>query len=506
MLSTDLSEHALLDALPVSIYALDLDGHLTSVHQAPPRFSEDVGSGAVPLGDGSRGTPIWDAMRGTVSRDHIEHGMQVLRTGRAPVVRWELERGPYDNRVSLAQMTPLHDETHAVTGFVVSIVDITSLDRAREAVVHSGVALTRAVDPDTAYHEAAQQLRQTLRADIVVIAVSDDVGPLPRIVYDYGSEGDRRLLEQRFAPAWKSVLESGRVVASRDDDSTVALTAALPGESGPEGVISIIADDVDSPERLADARRFLMTVAAQLSAAIDRARHVESAGRRHRSGAIGEVAAGVAQELRNPIFGISSAAQLLRFRAREDPVMEKNVGRILREVERLNRMVGTLVDLGRPIVLKLSSADPDAVWDDVLEAERGRLESRALAIRRTRPDSPVSIAIDAHQLAQAFKSILSNAVDAAPEATDISLQSTLLPTGGWRCRLTNGGAPIPPEMLPRVFELFLSTKPGSTGVGLALAQRILEEHHGTIAIESSAENGTTVAVSLPSAPRTATLT
>ena len=505
MLSTDLSEHALLDALPVSIYALDLDGHLTSVHQAPPRFNEDVGSVAVTVGDGDRGTPIWDAMRGTVSRDQIEHGMQVLRTGRAPVVRWELERHPYDNRVSLAQMTPLHDETHAVTGFVVSTVDITSLDRARDAVVHSGLALARAVDPDTAYHEAVQQLRQTLRADVVVIAVRDDDGPFPRIVYDYGSEGDRRLLEQRFGPAWKSVLESGRVVASRDE-ATVALTAALPGEAGPEGVVSIIADDIDSPERLADARRFLTSVAAQLSAAIDRTRHVASSARRHRSGAIGEVAAGVAQEFRNPIFGISSAAQLLRFRAREDPVMEKNVGRILREVERLNRMVGTLLELGRPIVLKLSSADPDAVWDDVLEAERGRLESRALAIRRTRLDAPAAIAIDGHQLAQAFKSILSNAVDAAPEATDISLQSTLLPTGGWRCRLTNGGAPIPPEMLPRVFELFLSTKPGSTGVGLALAQRIVEEHHGKITIESSAESGTTVAVSLPSAPRTATLT
>jgi signal transduction histidine kinase len=80
-----------------------------------------------------------------------------------------------------------------------------------------------------------------------------------------------------------------------------------------------------------------------------------------------------------------------------------------------------------------------------------------------------------------------------------------LSTGAWRCRLTNGGPPIPPEMLPRVFELFLSTKPGSTGVGLALAQRIVEEHHGTISIESAAETGTTVTVTLPNTPRTASV-
>jgi signal transduction histidine kinase len=185
--------------------------------------------------------------------------------------------------------------------------------------------------------------------------------------------------------------------------------------------------------------------------------------------------------------------------------MEKNVGRILREVERLNRMVGTLLELGRPLALKLSMHDPDSVWDDVLQTERGRLESRSIAVRRQRPLTPASITIDVDQLAQAFRNILSNAVDAAPEATDITLHSATLPNGGWRCRLTNGGPPIPAEMLPRVFELFLSTKPGSSGVGLALAQRIIEEHHGTINIESAAETGTTVSVSLLNTPPTSSL-
>ena len=504
MLSTGLSEQRILDALPVSIYALDLDGHLTSVHQSAPRFNDEGGPASAIVGDEDRGTPIWDAMRGTISRDQIEHAMQSLRTGRAPVVRWELERAPEDHRVTLAQMTPLHDDAHAVTGFVVSTVDITSLDRAREAAVDSGVALSRTIDLERAYHEVALQLRQVLRADLVVIAVCDDDASVPRIVHDYGSDGDRRALEQRFAATWRSVLDTERVVASHGD-STVALTAAVSGATEPVGVITLVADDIESPERLADARRFLTSVAAQLGAAIDRAHHIAHTTRRHRSGAIGEVAAGVAHELRNPIFGISSAAQLLRFRAREDPVMEKNVGRILREVERLNRMVTTLLELGRPIALKLSPTDPDVVWDDVLAAERGRLESRAIAVRRTRPRTPATIAVDGEQLAQAFKSVLSNAVDAAPEATDILLQSTVLPYGGWRCRLTNGGAPIAPEMLPRVFELFLSTKPGSTGVGLALAQRIVEEHQGKITIDSTLETGTTVCVSLPSTPRTASL-
>jgi len=502
MLSTDLSERQLLDALPVSIYALDLDGHLTSVHQAASRF-EDAGHLAAALSDEHRGAAIWDALHDTMSRDQIEHAIHVLRTGRAPVVRWEVARMPDDQRVSLAQMTPLHDESHAVTGFVVSTIDITPFERAREAAVDCGLALSRTVDLEHAYQEAAHQLRHALRADTVIVAATDDDSGTLRVVYDYGSDADRRTLEERFASTWASTLRGNGVRESRNQ-SEVVLSVALAVQAEPAGAITVVIDDVESPERIAEARRLLTAVGAQLAAAMERVRHVTYAARRHRSGAIGEVAAGVAQELRNPIFGISSAAQLLRFRAREDPVMEKNVGRILREVERLNRMVATLVELGRPIALKLSPTDPDVVWDDVLESERGRLESRAIAMQRTRPRTAASIALDGHQLAQAFKSILSNAVEAAPEATDVTLQSSVLPNGTWRCRLTNGGEPIPPEMLPRVFELFLSTKPGSTGVGLALAQRIIEEHQGKITIESAAESGTTVCVSLPGT-RTASL-
>jgi signal transduction histidine kinase len=287
------------------------------------------------------------------------------------------------------------------------------------------------------------------------------------------------------------------------NEVTAELTAPLVGGAAEsEGAITI-AMDIDSPERLAEAERYLTLLASQAGAALERARAVARVAHRQRIAAIGEVAAGVAHELRNPIFGISSAAQLLRFRAREDPVMEKNVGRILREVERLNRMVATLLDLGRPIALKLSNGDPDAVWDDVLESERGRLESRVVAVRRTRPDTPASVPIDGELLAQAFRSVLSNAVEAAPEASDLTLHAAVLPNGGWRCRLTNRGDPIPADVLPRVFEPFLSTKPGNTGVGLPLVQRIIGEHHGSVTIESSAEAGTSVTITLPGSARIA---
>jgi signal transduction histidine kinase len=74
-----------------------------------------------------------------------------------------------------------------------------------------------------------------------------------------------------------------------------------------------------------------------------------------------------------------------------------------------------------------------------------------------------------------------------------------MPSGAWRCRLHNAGPAIPPEVVHRVFEIFFSTKSGGTGIGLALCQRIIEEHRGTITLESRAETGTAITISLPPA-------
>jgi len=495
MLSTDSLERQLLDALPVTIHVLDLDGRLTSVHQPAGRLSDDSGTTPAVSIETLRGTPVWDIADSAFARDQVEHAMNQLRSGRARVARWELSRSTDDRPVMLAQMTPLHDESRAVTGFVLSTTDITAIARQRDTTAAASVALARASDVEHACQEAAYQLRQTLRPDLVVIAIADDATAL-RVAYESGSEIDHRALERRFASSWAAAIDGNQPVVMRANAVT-EITVALTSPLGPLGALTIVSDDLASPERIAEAQRFLSALARDTSAAIERAQVTVQASHKRRSEAIGEVAAGVAAELRNPIFGISSAAQLLRFRAREDPVMEKNVGRILREVERLNRMVGTLMELGRPIALETASVDPDVVWDEVLTSERGRLESRVLALRRVRPETPVTLAIDAEQLAHAFRSILSNAVDAAPEASDLTLNSTALSSGGWRFRLTNAGEPIAPEMLPRVFELFISTKPGSTGVGLAIARRIVEAHHGSIGIESSRDAGTTVTVSLP---------
>lgn len=371
------------------------------------------------------------------------------------------------------------------------------LERSRETLIDTGIALSRPIALDRVLHEAAQQIRRAIPHDAIVIALVDEGTAALHVAHSTGYEVPLSRIEERLSPVWHEAIESAGVIISHAEG--VELTAPLSSSERVVGVVTVRVEEIDSVEALPEAQRILITIAAQTATAVERAWLVRRVEHKRRLDAVAEVAAGVAHELRNPLFGISSAAQLLRFGAQQDPVAERNVGRILREVERLNRMATSLLEFGRPTSLRLRPANPDTVWDDVLEKQRGRLESRSLQLRRVPAQVPARCDIDPEHLAQVFVNVLINAIDAAPEATDITLASDVLPSGAWRCRLHNGGSPIPAEVLSRAFEIFFSTKPGASGIGLAICQRIIEEHRGTIVLESTAPAGTTMTIVLPPA-------
>jgi signal transduction histidine kinase len=491
-------ERRVLDALPITVYSVDLEGRLTFLNRSWSRFAQSNGAPQLCDENAVLGSLLWDSIGDPTVRAQVEAAMTTLSEGRAMSLSWEFPcSSPTEERIFLMQLSAM-TEGNTVTGYVFSTVDITPSHRSREVLIDTGMALARTVSVDRVFQEVSQQLRRTMDCDAVAIALAEDTTSPPRLVHQSGySESDAEHLEQRLAPAWHEAIEKRHVVLRETGDG-IEITAPTTSNDGVVGAVTLAASEIPA-HRLEETTRVLVTIAAEMAAAIERARLVQRLGHKRRLEAIGEVSAGVAHELRNPLFGISSAAQLLRFRVKDDPVVEKNVGRILREVERLNSMVTSLLEYGRPSPVRLEHGDPDAVWDEVIENHRGRLESRALLLNRTRGEYKAQCAIDAPQLAQVLLNVLVNATDAAPEGSDLTLESTVLPTGAWRCRLHNGGPAIPPDMLPRVFEIFFSTKPGGTGIGLALCQRIIEEHHGTISIESAPELGTSTTIVLPPA-------
>ena len=497
MSSTVPLERQVLDALPITIYTVDLEGRLTFLNRSWSRFA--LSNGAPQLCDDGTvlGTSLWDSIVDPPMRAQLEQALHTLREGRATTLSWEFPCStPTEERVFLMQVSAMTDG-RAISGYAFSTVDITPTHRSREVLIEAGMALARTISVDRVLHEVSQQLRHAMACDGVAIALADDETAALRLMHHTGFDEPAEALERRLTDVWLEALAASTVVTT----STPAgneITAPMTSSEGIIGAVTLTTGALPAPHRLEESRRVLATITAEAAAAIERAWLVRRVEQKRRLEAIGEVSAGVAHELRNPLFGISSAAQLLRFRVKDDPVVEKNVGRILREVERLNSMVTALLEFGRPNPIALVPDDPDLVWDEVLENQRGRLESRALLLHRTRPPGPARCAVDAQQLAQVFINLLVNAVDAAPEGSDLTLQSVVLPNGAWRCRLHNTGAAIPAELLPRVFEIFFSTKTGGTGIGLALCERIIQEHGGTIALESAPESGTAVTVVLPS--------
>jgi signal transduction histidine kinase len=138
------------------------------------------------------------------------------------------------------------------------------------------------------------------------------------------------------------------------------------------------------------------------------------------------------------------------------------------------------------------------VWSDVLASHRGELESRALLVHHTPSNPRVTCAIDVEQLTQAYSNALANAIEAAPEGSDLTITSTST-RAGWQSRLHNGGTAVPPSLLPEVFEPLVTNKPGHAGVGLAVVHRVLSDHGGSVALDSDQDAGTTLTFTLPAA-------
>lgn len=354
----------------------------------------------------------------------------------------------------------------------------------------SALVLSRTLDLDRVFAEVGLQLLRGTQASACALWHRGVDAATAQLAYESAPT-----IASRLFPVAMATLGTAQVTIN-DGSGELLLAAPMNTPAGVVGVMSAACPTTLNRHEVDEIVRVLATLAAQTGAAIERTALVRRVGHKRRLEAIGEVAAGVAHEIRNPLFGISSAAQLLQFRVPDDSVVQKNVGRILREVGRLNRMVTSLLEFGSPRPLTPSTGSPDATWDACVEDQRGLLDARGVHVHALeRADCAICL-FDAEQLRQVFLNLLVNAVDHAPAGSSITV-ATSVQHGSWILRLQNGGPPIPADALPRIFEMFYSTKPSGTGIGLSLCQRILEEHGGTIQAESSAERGTTLVMSLP---------
>jgi len=215
--------------------------------------------------------------------------------------------------------------------------------------------------------------------------------------------------------------------------------------------------------------------------------------------AVGQLAAGIAHEIRNPLASISGSVQLLGAGFKPQQEEEQRLMRIvLREIDRLNNLITEFLDFVRPDVLKDDPIDLNALVREVAEMLKLNKTVRADIVQDLDLQAAVEISGNRDKLKQALLNITINAYQAMNDTQDpkITLR-TFSDDGKVTLKIKDRGCGIDEVGLRRMFEPFHTTKPKGTGLGLAVTHKIIESHHGHIEVESQKGVGTEFTLEFP---------
>lgn len=272
-----------------------------------------------------------------------------------------------------------------------------------------------------------------------------------------------------------------------------------------------------SESRPLDSRviEFLQAAAAHFAASIETSRLVNDLRRSYeelsrtqkqlvhgeRLAALGELAAAVAHEVRNPLGVIFNAVGSLRRLLGEDKGDAETLIRIVaEEAARLNDIVGDLLDFARPVKLDLQRANLTDIVRAGVDAALAAAANQHIHVDVITDAEVPAVPVDARLVRQAVINIAMNAAQSIGAEGELRIRISSVELEGHpyaRVEMSDTGPGIPPEVLPRVFEPFFTTRPKGTGLGLAVVKRIMEGHRGRVAVSSTPGCATTFAIDFP---------
>jgi signal transduction histidine kinase len=210
---------------------------------------------------------------------------------------------------------------------------------------------------------------------------------------------------------------------------------------------------------------------------------------------VGELAATVAHEIKNPLAGISGAIQVIADAIPATDPRREIVSEILAQVRRLDETVRDLLVFARPWTPEPQTTDLIELLGRVTRILKQQERMSTIALHCETPPSLV-LSADPRLLQEVFFNILQNAVDALPRGGEIRVDIQETP-GMAVIRVRDTGCGISPDHIPRLFSPFFTTKTRGTGLGLAISKRMIEAHGGRVEIDSELGKGTEVKISLP---------
>jgi two-component system sensor histidine kinase HydH len=212
--------------------------------------------------------------------------------------------------------------------------------------------------------------------------------------------------------------------------------------------------------------------------------------------AIGELAASIAHEIRNPLGIIAGSAETVR-KHEDRKIREEMISYILEECQRINGMVSTFLDFARPKEPKLVHADLKEVLEKILLLLSPKANALGVKIKKEILEGPLWVSIDPEQMRQAFINLGVNALEAMPHGGVLTVEVVESPKGRILVRFSDTGKGIPKEIQSKVFDPFFTTKEGGTGLGLSIAHRVITQHGGDITVEEGKEGGGSFEIVFP---------
>lgn len=288
--------------------------------------------------------------------------------------------------------------------------------------------------------------------------------------------------------AFAEELAMGQAVLERETELTNA--------SGERAPVSLSASRIVNEEGLFLGNLFILRDLREIK------RLQEQVRRNERLSALGNLAAGIAHEIRNPLSSIKGFATFLAGKIQGEGPDKEAAKVMIQEVDRLNRVVSELLEFARPGRPVLKAGDVNAVIGRALRLAGSDAAAKGVEVRFQPDASLPSVPLDAERMTQALLNLFLNAVQAMDRGgvLEVSARTEGSPAR-LALRVADTGVGMSPEMLASIFNPYFTTRPSGTGLGLAIVHRVVEGHGGEIKVESRPGAGTTFTVLLPLGPR-----
>jgi len=255
-------------------------------------------------------------------------------------------------------------------------------------------------------------------------------------------------------------------------------------------------------------REFLSAIANVLAGIIQRQQaealrrtHEQIALSRGRMARVGELAAGVAHAIRNPLHGLLNCVEIFQSRMSPDDKLATDILPLMREaLQRIERVTRRLLSLTREVKVAPRSTDVAVLLRDIQRLAAGHAEQRGVVLAFEKSEVP-QVVLDPERVEEALANVIGNAIDASRPSDVVIVRARFQagPKPTVVLEVEDAGEGIPQDDLSRVLDPFFTTKPvgEGSGLGLAITKQVMEEHDGSVEIESRVDEGTVVRLSFP---------